>query len=215
MYGQVLACSILVFVLLAMPDPAGARRSVEDFQNWSVLIVTGSFAPLAPQLHSFRYWMEGQGRFGNDSSRFSQGVIRPALGYALNPRTSVWLGGDWVPTTQPFALNDAFNEYRSWQQLLWSDKLPFGTVTTRGRMEQRYFDIPNTKDIGYRYRHLIKLSIPLPFIHPAVSLVLADEFFVNLTHADATSIRRGFDKTAQSWGLHIDSLLRRCWKSDI
>lgn len=54
--------------------------------------------------------------------------------------------------------------------------------------------MPGTEDIGHRYRQLLKVSIPLPFIAPGVGLILADEVFVNLTHADATSIRQGFDQ---------------------
>ena len=173
---------------------AAARSTVEDFQTWEGLIVTGSVAPNSQTWKPFRYWMEGQVRLGNDSSRFSQGVIRPALGYAVNDRTSLWLGGDWVPTSRPFALKDDFNEYRSWQQVLWSDHLSFGTVLSRSRFEQRLFDIPGTEDVGHRYRQLLKVSIPLPMIFPDVSLVLADEIFVNLIHADATSIRQGFDQ---------------------
>lgn len=83
---------------------------------------------------------------------------------------------------------------RSWQQVLWSDHLSFGTVTSRSRFEQRLFDIPDTEDVGHRYRQLLKVSIPFLAIFPDVSLVLADEIFVNLIHADATSIRQGFDQ---------------------
>ncbi len=186
--------SLLTLLLSLLPESAVARSTDEDFQTWSTMIVTGSVAPSSQKWKSFKYWMEGQGRFGNDSSRFSQGIVRPALGYALNDHTSVWLGGDWVPTSRPFALKDDFNEYRSWQQVLWSDNLSFGTVTSRSRFEQRFFDIPDTEDVGYRYRQLLKVSIPLPFIAPDVSLILADEIFVNLSHADATSIRQGFDQ---------------------
>lgn len=179
---------------LVWPGHAAARSTVEDFQTWGMIIITGSVAPSSQTWKLFRYWMEGQGRFGNDSSRFSQAVIRSALGYAVNDRTSLWLGGDWVPTSRPFALRDDFNEYRSWQQVLWSDHLSFGTVSSRSRFEQRLFDIPDTESVGHRYCQLLKLSIPLPLIFPDVSLVLADEIFVNLIHADATSIRQGFDQ---------------------
>ena len=176
------------------PEPVEAREIEEDFQTWGVVFATGSFAGIDPRWSRFRYSMEAQGRFGSNSSRFSQGIIRLALGYALNERNSVWLGGDWVPTSRPFTLKDDFNEYRSWQQWLWSDEFSFGTFVSRSRFEQRFFDIPDTEDVGYRYRQLLKVSIPLPFMNPHVSLILADEIFVNLTHADASSIRQGFDQ---------------------
>jgi len=40
----------------------------------------------------------------------------------------------------------------------------------------------------------VSIAIPLPVIFPDVSLVLADEIFVNLAHADATWIRQGFNQ---------------------
>jgi hypothetical protein len=191
-------------------EPIEAREIEEDFQTWGVLFASGSFAGIDPRWSRLRYSMEAQGRFGNDSSRFSQGIIRPALGYALNEHNSVWLGGDWVPTSRPFALKDDFNEYRSWQQWLWSDELSYGTFVSRSRFEQRFFDIPETEDVGYRYRHLLKVSIPLSFVAPGINLILADEIFVNLAHADATSIRQGFDqKTERSSGFHTESAVRR------
>lgn len=174
--------------------PVAAQEFEEDFQTWGVVYATGSFAPIDQRWNRFRYSMEAQGRFGNNSSRFSQGVVRPALGYALNARHSVWLGGDWLPTSPPFTFRDDFNEYRSWQQWLWSDEFTFGSVISRSRFEQRFFDIPDTEDVGYRYRQLLKVSIPLPMISPDINLILADEIFVNLTHADATFIRQGFDQ---------------------
>ncbi len=72
---------------------------------------------------------------------------------------------------------------------------------SRSRFEQRFFDIRETEDVGYRYRHLLKVSIPLPFFAPGINLILADEIFVNLTHADATSIRQGFDQNRAIVGL--------------
>ncbi len=185
---------VIVGHLQMLLTPAESRETAEDFQTWAGVVVTGSFASIDQEWNRFRFSIEGQGRFGNDSSRFSQGIIRPSLGYALNERNSVWLGGDWVPTSRPFALKDDFNEYRSWQQWVWRDELAGGTVTSRSRFEQRFFDIPGTEDVGYRYRHLLKISIPIPFITSGINLILADELFINLTHADASSIRQGFDQ---------------------
>ena len=52
----------------------------------------------------------------------------------------------------------------------------------------------------------VSIAITLPVIFPDVSLVLADEIFVNLAHADATWIRQGFDQTERSRGLPTESI---------
>lgn len=189
-----LVLGLLLASLTTVPDPAEGRDREEDFQTWGVVVATGSLGSLDQRWNRALYSLEGHGRFGNDSSRFSQGIIRPALGYALNAHHSVWLGGDWVPTSRPFAIRDDFNEYRSWQQWLWSDTFSFGTLVSRSRFEQRYFDIPDTEDVGHRYRHLLKVSLPIRLLDPDFNLILGNELFVNLTHADATSIRQGFDQ---------------------
>ena len=193
-YRNIVFIILLTVRLWGVPEAVEARGIREDFQTWGVIFATGSFAMIDHRWTRFQYSMEAQGRFGNDSSTFSQGIIRPALGYAVTDHTSVWLGGDWVPPSDPFVMNDDFNEYRSWQQVLWSDTFSVGTVTSRGRFEQRFFDRPGTEEVGYRYRHLLKLSIPLPFLNPDVSLILADEIFVNFTHADVIPSRQGLEQ---------------------
>ncbi|MCC7135460.1 MAG: DUF2490 domain-containing protein [Nitrosomonas sp.] len=171
---------------------AAAENIEEDFQTWGVFVATGSFGAINPDWKNFKYWVEGQGRFGNDTSRFSQGMVRNGLGYAVNDKTSVWLGHAWVPTSLPFAARKAFDEHRIWQQLLWSDKFSFGTLTSRTRLEQRFFSgLPRSEDTGYRFRQFIKLSIPLPSISPAFGLAFYDELFINLNNTDS-GLRDGF-----------------------
>ena len=97
-----IASSVLGLIL---SSPAVAERTVEDFQTWGNITATGSLSAINPKL---KWWLEGQGRFGNDSSRFSQGIIRPGVGYALNEKTTVWLGYAWIPTSLPFAGQSPF-----------------------------------------------------------------------------------------------------------
>ena len=179
-----------------------AEALVEDFQTWANVTGQGSFAPVNPDLKKFRWWLEGQGRFGNDSSVVSQGIVRPGIGYSLNDKTSVWLGYAWVPTGHPFALAQPFNEDRIWQQLLWADNFSFGRITTRSRFEQRFFDhhAPGHHDVAHRFRQLIKLNVPLRFLSPQWSYVIQDELFINLTNTDR-GISNGFDQNRFFTGL--------------
>ena len=164
---------IMLGLILAGPVKG---QTTEDFQTWGSVTAIGSLSVLNPDLQKFKYWLEGHGRFGNDTSRFSQGILRTGLGYAVNENTSVWLGYAWVPTDEPFA-KKAFDENRIWQQLLWSHKYSLATVTSRSRFEQRF--IPAGSQVGWRFRQLLKISVPLSFA-PSFSLVASDEYFANL-----------------------------------
>jgi hypothetical protein len=164
---------------LSLSDPIAAKTA-EDFQTWGNITAMGSLGFLNPELKSFKYWLEGQGRFGEDTSRFSQGMLRTGLGYALNDNTTVWLGYAFIPTEEPFAAIPV-DEHRIWQQLLWSETFSFGTITSRSRFEQRF--VQNGEDVGWRFRQLLKLSKPLPFATD-FSLVLTDEYFANLNRTD-------------------------------
>jgi len=182
----------MLVTMSLLSAPAVAEEIEEDFQTWGVFVATGSLGVIHPEWKNFKYWVEGQGRFGNDTSRFSQGMVRNGLGYAVNDKTSIWLGHAWVPTGRPFATRKTFDENRIWQQLLWSDKFSFGTLTSRTRFEQRFFsDLPRSEDTGYRFRQFVKLTIPLPALSPAFGLAFYDEFFVNLNNTDS-GLRSGF-----------------------
>lgn len=180
---------------LILAGPAKALTT-EDFQTWGTITAIGSLGVLKPDLKNFKYWVEGQGRFGNDTSVFSQGILRTGLGVALNESTSAWLGYAWVPTDKPFTRN-AFDENRIWQQLLWSQKYFLATVTSRSRLEQRF--IPTGSDVGWRFRQLLKVSAPLTFA-PSFSLVASDEYFVNINKTN-WGADDGFDQNRAFAGI--------------
>ncbi len=178
-----------VVAVLILSAPVAAENTVDDFQVWGNVTATGNFSD-----SRFKWWLEGQGRFGNDSSRFAQGIIRPGVGYELNKKTSVWLGYGWFPTSRPFALRTPFNEHRIWQQLLWNNTYSFGTITSRTRTEQRFFDIQGSSDVGHRFRQMFKISVPMPSISPKVSFVAFEEFFINLTPTHDIGVKSGFNQ---------------------
>lgn len=194
---------------LILSGPIAASELVEDFHTWGNVTAQGNFGalnPNNPELKKFRYWLEGQGRFGNDSSQVSQGIIRPGIGYSVNDKTSVWLGYAWIPTGHPFARTQPFNENRIWQQVLWADNFSFGRVTSRSRFEQRFYDqdapIAGSNDVMHRFRQLVKLAVPMPFISPNVSFIVQDELFINMTSSKNPGfIAEGFDQNRFFTGL--------------
>ncbi len=195
---HILIASTVIGAVLT--SPAIAEKTVEDFQTWGAITATGDFSSIDPKLKKLKFWMEGQGRFGDNSSRFSQSLIRPGIGYAVNEKTSVWLGYAWVPTSRPFAATSPFNEHRIWQQLLWANEYSFGKITSRTRSEQRFFDSPGNNDVAYRYRQLFELSVPMPFILPNVSFVVSNEIFINLNSTNS-GIRSGFNQNRAFAGI--------------
>ena len=158
---------------LLIPCVAHAK-TVEDFQTWGNVTATGSLGVISPDLQKMKYWLEGQGRFGNDTSQFSQGMLRAGLGYAVAEKVSVWLGYAFIPTDEPFATKE-FDEHRIWQQVLWSDKFAGVTLTSRSRFEQRFMQTGS--DVGWRFRQLFKASVPVAY---DFSLVATDEYFANI-----------------------------------
>ena len=180
---------------LMLSGPAAAQQfanDLTDFQVWGNITATGNFGfanPDNPFLKKLKWWTEGQGRFGDNASHFSQALVRPGLGYQLNNTTSLWAGYAWAPTESPFA-KVPFSEQRVWQQVLWRDKFSFGIVQARSRLEERMAPQLGS-DVGMRYRQLLKLSVPLSFA-PGFSYIVQDEVFVALNTADWIP-RRGLD----------------------
>jgi hypothetical protein len=187
--------SFLVFlILLGSPGPSvNADELMEDSQVWAGILSTGTLKPLGDKWH---FWLEGQGRFGNDVTTLSQGFIRPGVGYALSEHVSIWFGYAHIFTDTPFA-RTSFDEERVWQQLIWSQPLGAGSFTSRGRLEQRFLD--TLSDTGWRYRQFFKIAYPIRSL-PGVSAVAFDEVFVNLNDVSGGA-QAGFDQNRAFAGL--------------
>ena len=195
MLNKLRLSTALVLSGLILSGPAAAQQfanDLTDFQVWGNVTATGNWGfvnPDNPTLKKWKWWAEGQGRFGDNASHFSQALVRPGLGYQVNNTTSIWAGYAWAPTTSPFT-KIPVDEQRVWQQVLWRDKFSFGTVQARSRLEERM--IPQLgQDVGLRYRQLLKLSVPLSFA-PGFSYIIQDEVFVALNTNDWVP-RRGLD----------------------
>ena len=188
---------ILTLSGLLLSSPAIAAKDISDFQTWGTATATGSLKSFNPELKKFKYWAEFQARFGVDSSRFSQAIVRPGIGYEINKNSSAWLGYGWIPTDEPFT-KTPFNERRLWQQFLWKDNNSFGAISSRTRLEQRW--APRVgDDTAFRLRQMLKISSPMKN-SPAYSLVASDEYFLNLNDTD-WSPKSGFDQNRLFLGI--------------
>lgn len=181
-------------LFLSFATLANAKIMAEDFQTWGNITATGSLGFINPDLKNAKYWLEGQGRFGKDTSQFSQGMVRAGLGYAVTEKVSVWLGYAFVPTEEPFA-KVPFDEHRIWQQVLWSDKFADITLTSRSRLEQRF--IPTGSNVGWRFRQMFKASVPIAY---DFSFVISDEYFANINKTNYGA-DEGFDQNRAFVGI--------------
>jgi hypothetical protein len=152
-----------------------AEAQTEDFGVWLGAFVNGKLPPaLNDTSGHWRAWLDVQVRFADDASRFSQGILRPGVGYALSRTWTVWLGYAYVRTEPPYALTST-SEQRIWEQASWSDRIGRTRLSSRTRLEERL--VSTGSQTGWRLRELLKLSVPLGSIWSAV---LYDEYFYNL-----------------------------------
>ena len=172
---------------MLLPGVCGAVP-FQDFQIWTNVTATGALEQVHPRLGGLLFWLEAQGRFGNDATTLSQGILRPGLGYVLSPTASVWVGYAYVPTMEPFTTTDR-NEQRVWEQFSWSTGTDLGAFSSRSRLEQRFR--PPGSDVGWRFREKIMLSHPLDFA-PGLYLLLSDELFINVNRTHWTN--EGFNQ---------------------
>jgi len=179
----------LLFLILSAACVGARAELEEDGQLWLGLTTIGRWPAGTPaQPSRLRYWLEGQVRFDDDASRHQQHILRPGLGYDLNPRLAVWAGYAWIGTDPLRSRN--FGEHRPWQQLAWAhaQSLAGFALSSRSRLEQRL--VEDSGDTGWRLRQLFRGQRPL---RGPWSLVLQDEVFVNFNDTDAGAAS-GFDQ---------------------
>lgn len=155
----------------------------EDNGAWFGVFANGALPPsLNDPTSSWRLWLDAQLRFGDDASRFSQGIVRPGIGYSLSEAWSLWAGYAYIRTEPPYATTPT-DEQRIWEQAIWNGAVDATKLSSRTRLEQRFFS--GGIDTGWRLREFVKLVQPLGAGN-AWSLVFSDELFVNLNNANLT-----------------------------
>ncbi len=187
---------ILWLIILISSSKSGwPENRQQDFQTWGNVTAIKPLDTLDSRLKNIKLWLEGQGRFGEDTSALSQAILRSGLGYALHDHLSLWLGYAWIPNEPPHA--DTFDEHRIWQQLIWSDSFFQGQVMLRSRLEQRFDE--RGDDVGWRFRQFLKYYRPFKQA-PKLSWVVWNEVFIDLNQPDWKS-DQGFDQNRAFLGL--------------
>jgi hypothetical protein len=141
---------LLLVCLLGAPPSAGAQDT-QDGQIWVQALALGRLS------EHWRSHVEVQPRFVDDASELGLTIIRAAIGRALTPRASLWLGYAWVPRTQGDGVR---HEQRVWQQLLLTPPALAGwTPVVRLRLEQRWQNEP-WDGTSHRLRTLVRAQRP-------------------------------------------------------
>lgn len=104
----------------------------------------------------------------------NQTLFNAGEGYQVSQQWQAWLGGTWATTSQD-TVNANHDEYRIWQQAVFTQAFGANTLTVRTRLEER--KSMDFADWSYRLRSRPLLNIP---ITNPYSLVFSDEFFINL-----------------------------------
>lgn len=175
-YARYLASLVLFALLCASSNTLLAD---DDWHTWGAIVATGR---LGGDTSKLEYWLEGQGRFNDDTSRFNQGIARTALGYRLGERSVVWGGYAYIPNNPP-TQPDNIVEHRIWQQLTHSFTQPIAgfSLSSRSRLEQR--TIESADDTGWRARQFFKATRPFMGSN-TLYWSLWDEVFINLNDTD-------------------------------
>lgn len=197
-WGSLLLCFgtwLFASSLFASSAWAGDNSVEQDLQHWMQVTVT-------TPLDSSKRWvgyLEVQPRVDymqeDNSGLFSSLTLRPAVGYKLTDRISLWQGYAWAPAFQTHNLRQ---EHRLFQQLIVSTPIKGMSLNNRTRLEQRLLEGANGTSV--RVRHQAKLLIPLDK-NNRWRLAASDEIMINLNDTPSGP-KSGFDQNRAFIGIN-------------
>ena len=145
-------------------------------KEWTLFTFNGHY-------DSFLFYLEPQLRLVNRTGAFEQFLFNMGGGKEIFPNVQVWLG----QTVTNYGLNNQLvtdvirgvdSEYRSWQQIIFTNKNPLGNFLFRNRLEERHANDKGQWSI--RFRERTYWTIP---ITQNQDIVISDEFFFNAKKA--------------------------------
>ena len=164
--------------------------TIEDGRYWFALATQGKLP-----VENWSWNIDINQRVRDEGARADQFFIRSSVSYHINPKTNIGIGFDHV-VNHP-AGKEASDENRLWQQFAYKFDSIYGiNFSSRSRLEQRWRE--NGDDTSYRFRQMIRASMPLS-INPKLTIVAFDELFINLNNTD-WNVNRGNDQNRASLG---------------
>jgi hypothetical protein len=179
-----LPCSLATLALgllvaLAGSSSAQSNGTEDDAGAWFMLMADGRFERPPGEPAPWRWWFDAQGRFLDDSNGYDQGLLRPALGYDLSERSSLWLGYAFVHS-DPVGRASS-EEHRIFEQFLWARHFDTVGFQSRTRLEQRFDE--RGSETGWRFREFVKATYPFAS-RPNLGLAGYEEVFFDLNSTD-------------------------------
>lgn len=158
----------LIVTLFLMMHSMIASADEEDTRLWQAFIAEGNIT------NDLRWYAEVQARWKDDVNNFDQGLLRPALNFALTEKSSLWMGYVYADTK---TAKGHTHEDRWWQQFQYASKYNDITWLSRSRLEQRHLDSGDST--SYRLRQQLRASWPMNGRHD-FSYLVWDEAFWNI-----------------------------------
>ena len=150
-------------------------EATSDFQIWIPININ---AKLTEHLRGF---LEFQPRIGDNASNLTTAIVRPALGWAINDKASLWVGylmsADSVtPDSDVYTI-----ENRAWQGFTWKDTANEKQFIweIRNRLEERF--LPQNSDPSIRWRTRFRIEQLIPD-WSSWSVIASEEIFFNLNN---------------------------------
>lgn len=167
---------IIFFILLVLMANTSVFASPNsDFQSWIPVNIN---AKLGDQLRGF---LEFQPRVGNDMSHLTAMMIRPAIGWAINDKATLWTGylmsADSIsPDSDTYLI-----ENRAFQGFTWKDTANDKQFIweVRNRLEERF--LPRNTDPSIRWRTRLRVEQLIPG-GAHWSVIASEEIFFNLNN---------------------------------
>lgn len=175
----------LLSVWFAQP-PAASAQFTSDRRVWWNATVQERVGTAS----RWRWYFELQGRTRDGINDMDQLLVRPAVGFDLTPRSSLWAGYGYTPSYPPD--DEVLHEQRTWQQYLWVGRLrrPALQLQWRSRLEERW--IAGNGETAWRYRQFARFTRQLGPRAGGPAIVLWDEVFVHMN--DTARTVSGFDQ---------------------
>lgn len=134
--------------------------------------------------------------------KWSQQLVRPGISYSINEKVNITSG---VAYFKHFSGNSFKEEFRGWEQLLFTNTFKRIKINHRLRVEQRYIQ---SKAEGQksgiftnRYRYMLQFQVPLNHSNIKENtfyVVVSDELMFN---SGSTVVYNSFDQNRASIGL--------------
>ncbi len=211
--------NVVVMIITVMATAnVQATTPTSDFQTWVPVNIN---VKLTDQLRGF---LEFQQRIGNDNSHLTSSMIRPALGWAINPQATLWAGYLASIDSTSVTSNHYLIENRAFQGFTWKDTANEKQFIweVRNRLEERF--LPRNSDPSIRWRTRVRVEQLIPS-YSSWSVIASDEMFVNLNdNAHNAQLQAGAQQNraymgfgyrfAPEFQVETGFLYQHIWKKD-